>query len=133
MIRRPPGSTRTDTLFPYTTLFRSLVPGSNLPPALAGAEGWMPEQVRHDEERCRISGMNRIQPAQPKPCVDIELSRFDRLASKNYPVVTHRSAGPNWIARSVVTLPLLPVPPQTLSLAQLTCPSGRRVVGRSSK
>src|SRR3546814_3139995 len=25
MIRRPPGSTRTDTLFPYTTLFRSRV------------------------------------------------------------------------------------------------------------
>src|SRR3546814_14208864 len=24
MIRRPPGSNRTDTLFPYTTLFRSL-------------------------------------------------------------------------------------------------------------
>src|SRR3546814_9024027 len=28
MIRRPPRSTRTDTLFPYTTLFRSVVPGS---------------------------------------------------------------------------------------------------------
>src|SRR3546814_8062372 len=28
MIRRPPRSTRTDTLFPYTTLFRSL-PGAN--------------------------------------------------------------------------------------------------------
>src|SRR3546814_3881192 len=28
MIRRPPRSTRTDTLFPYTTLFRSL--GKNL-------------------------------------------------------------------------------------------------------
>src|SRR3546814_7139254 len=27
MIRRPPRSTRTDTLFPYTTLFRSLVYG----------------------------------------------------------------------------------------------------------
>src|SRR3546814_8897310 len=26
MIRRPPRSTRTDTLFPYTTLFRSLPP-----------------------------------------------------------------------------------------------------------
>src|SRR3546814_15761215 len=26
MIRRPPRSTRTDTLFPYTTLFRSLYP-----------------------------------------------------------------------------------------------------------
>src|SRR3546814_1124400 len=27
MIRRPPRSTRTDTLFPYTTLFRSKVAG----------------------------------------------------------------------------------------------------------
>src|SRR3546814_6999600 len=27
MIRRPPRSTRTDTLFPYTTLFRSLEDG----------------------------------------------------------------------------------------------------------
>src|SRR3546814_1437934 len=27
MIRRPPRSTRTDTLFPYTTLFRSRRPG----------------------------------------------------------------------------------------------------------
>src|SRR3546814_15638381 len=26
MIRRPPRSTRTDTLFPYTTLFRSTLP-----------------------------------------------------------------------------------------------------------
>src|SRR3546814_13767861 len=32
MIRRPPRSTRTDTLFPYTTLFRSLIviPNQNL-------------------------------------------------------------------------------------------------------
>src|SRR3546814_2297081 len=30
MIRRPPRSTRTDTLFPYTTLFRSLGPGDSL-------------------------------------------------------------------------------------------------------
>src|SRR3546814_12975400 len=28
MIRRPPRSTRTDTLFPYTTLFRSAGPGA---------------------------------------------------------------------------------------------------------
>src|SRR3546814_5511903 len=27
MIRRPPRSTRTDTLFPYTTLFRSIAKG----------------------------------------------------------------------------------------------------------
>src|SRR3546814_6304197 len=32
MLRRPPRSTRTDTLFPYTTLFRSALPSgfSNL-------------------------------------------------------------------------------------------------------
>src|SRR3546814_3252446 len=30
MIRRPPRSTRTDTLFPYTTLFRSELTGEGL-------------------------------------------------------------------------------------------------------
>src|SRR3546814_7519150 len=30
MIRRPPRSTRTDTLFPYTTLFRSAADGCHL-------------------------------------------------------------------------------------------------------
>src|SRR3546814_12677875 len=35
MIRRPPRSTRTDTLFPYTTLFRSL-------PAVAGGGDSVP-------------------------------------------------------------------------------------------
>src|SRR3546814_8562947 len=34
MIRRPPRSTRTDTLFPYTTLFRSRQPAGGL-----GADG----------------------------------------------------------------------------------------------
>src|SRR3546814_4429803 len=31
MIRRPPRSTRTDTLFPYTTLFRSDIPEQGFP------------------------------------------------------------------------------------------------------
>src|SRR3546814_17096712 len=35
MIRRPPRSTRTDTLFPYTTLFRSDVVRQALPMVLA--------------------------------------------------------------------------------------------------
>src|SRR3546814_3082729 len=36
MIRRPPRSTRTDTLFPYTTLFRSLadIADSTIAPAI---------------------------------------------------------------------------------------------------
>src|SRR3546814_19881553 len=37
MIRRPPRSTRTDTLFPYTTLFRSSArPARASTPALGG-------------------------------------------------------------------------------------------------
>src|SRR3546814_13643581 len=40
MIRRPPRSTRTDTLFPYTTLFRSLaIPPGCRSPAVARAAG----------------------------------------------------------------------------------------------
>src|SRR3546814_3442683 len=42
MIRRPPRSTRTDTLFPYTTLFRSIV-GSFLPRRAARRR--IPEQA----------------------------------------------------------------------------------------
>src|SRR3546814_11089836 len=44
MIRRPPRSTRTDTLFPYTTLFRSelqhlaLAAGKRLEPGAKGSE-----------------------------------------------------------------------------------------------
>src|SRR3546814_5177892 len=45
MIRRPPRSTRTDTLFPYTTLFRSFgsplgQPASWLPGPGAASSGW---------------------------------------------------------------------------------------------
>src|SRR3546814_7633418 len=39
MIRRPPRSTRTDTLFPYPTLFRSLVEVEPAAVSAAGREG----------------------------------------------------------------------------------------------
>src|SRR3546814_13042214 len=66
MIRRPPRSTRTDTLFPYTTLFRSgdtleaadllaelLARGGVGEPVVEGAAG---AADRHggDREACRI-------------------------------------------------------------------------------
>src|SRR3546814_17105053 len=44
-IRRPPRSTRTDTLFPYTTLFRSGVPCASRP-GIRGREGLPAEQGR---------------------------------------------------------------------------------------
>src|SRR3546814_16863802 len=59
MIRRPPRSTRTDPLFPYTTLFRSRLPDTDwvaesqrsLPPITAG--------------RFRIRGSHVTEPAPP--------------------------------------------------------------------
>src|SRR3546814_5580025 len=44
MIRRPPRSTRTDTLFPYTTLFRSL-PGVER--HTVRADSARPETISH--------------------------------------------------------------------------------------
>src|SRR3546814_6584233 len=40
MLRRPPSSTRTDTLFPYTTLFRSGGGGRPEGRAIAKAPAW---------------------------------------------------------------------------------------------
>src|SRR3546814_9097940 len=63
MIRQPPRSTRTDTLFPYTTLFRSGRPGDAVAKEHEGADGEErgariePDQGggRHsDEDRSRL-------------------------------------------------------------------------------
>src|SRR3546814_15072412 len=49
MIRRPPRSTRTDTLFPYTTLFRSEADRRQRRPAVADADG----RRRQPEQRAQ--------------------------------------------------------------------------------
>src|SRR3546814_5207524 len=49
MIRRPPRSTRTDTLFPYTTLFRSAASaGPRKFKFEAGSEGFRTFQAVHE-------------------------------------------------------------------------------------
>src|SRR3546814_19117108 len=48
MIRRPPRSTRTDTLFPYTTLFRSVDHGQRAQRRPDGTEGRGIRQPRQD-------------------------------------------------------------------------------------
>src|SRR3546814_5030390 len=65
MIRRPPRSTRTDTLFPYTTLFRSghrLDQGSGeSQPLPAGVDGALGEQIPVDGKPAQID--RRAEPA----------------------------------------------------------------------
>src|SRR3546814_20955318 len=56
MIRRPPRSTRTDTLFPYTTLFRSLPSSIRLQP------GHRKNNRTNDPTRGPIRGNSRATP-----------------------------------------------------------------------
>src|SRR3546814_6826701 len=72
MIRRPPRSTRTDTLFPYTTLFRSS-PGCRSPTPLSTsrsdsptASTWSPRRStpcwrrRSEEHTSELQSLMRI-------------------------------------------------------------------------
>src|SRR3546814_21008478 len=62
MIRRPPRSTRTDTLFPYTTLFRSRATQAARACHAVDARGWpgglRPEGARV-EQHGAVAGMAR--------------------------------------------------------------------------
>src|SRR3546814_7217187 len=73
MILRPPRSTRTDTLFPYTTLFRSAfqeggrffaadAAGAEHRDALAGEQGGMraPPAGRSEEHTSELQSLMRI-------------------------------------------------------------------------
>src|SRR3546814_12947154 len=72
MIRRPPRSTRTDTLFPYTTLFRSLLVGQDLFEALAVLAVHRLEDFVDDRVRQVIDQVGQV--------VDVEvLDRGDDL------------------------------------------------------
>src|SRR3546814_3594132 len=63
MLRRPPRSTRTDTLFPYTTLFRS---GDIVADAQKGCR-ILPARVL-DECRGTLVGLNGLAGVAAEPC-----------------------------------------------------------------
>src|SRR3546814_4359712 len=56
MIRRPPRSTRTDTLFPYTTLFRSV--GPDLQQALA--DSGLAQVLQVEAERLAVGELGVV-------------------------------------------------------------------------
>src|SRR3546814_4733705 len=81
MIRLPPGFTRTDTLFPYTTLFRS---GPGAPPADAG---WPP-----GAQRARLQGCGadvRSIDATGARCSVVAVRRAD-FAQRRRRLARHR-------------------------------------------
>src|SRR3546814_14163742 len=78
MIRRPPRSTRTDTLFPYTTLFRSGYPLADL--AFQLFAYWLPPEL--------LNGICGIEDALGLP------SEGEQLAL--YEAASGRSVGRDW-------------------------------------
>src|SRR3546814_9315521 len=72
MIRRPPRSTRTDTLFPYTTLFRS-VPGAAIQ-----------EYVRRPSGTRKPVGYNRRFLDSYRPNDSFYLSPAERARSEEH-------------------------------------------------
>src|SRR3546814_15441374 len=61
MIRRPPRSTRTDTLFPYTTLFRSFGPVLLIsPPVMAVRKFNRSAADRSEEHTSELQSLMRI-------------------------------------------------------------------------
>src|SRR3546814_7508967 len=71
MIRRPPRSTRTDTLFPYTTLFRSFwLFGASRPELFAGVSFWFRSTDLSDPEPAELPCAGRFladPPALSRP------------------------------------------------------------------
>src|SRR3546814_19015491 len=67
MIRRPPRSTRTDTLFPYTTLFRSPGGGAIRGAAERPSDGFLsrrrplshPSRHERQRDRCGVGGLRQ--------------------------------------------------------------------------
>src|SRR3546814_1158190 len=73
MIRRPPRSTRTDTLFPYTTLFRSVLLGAHVQAAGRLAEDQDPGR----EGQPSGKGDLLLVAAGQRPQIDVDARRPD--------------------------------------------------------
>src|SRR3546814_421511 len=99
MIRRPPRSTRTDTLFPYTTLFRSTelahVPQAVLD--LADASGDVSPSRQDEPYRRAISGIYARLAATHRSLVGKAAPRTSALKGEPY-------ASPADLRRDLVTV-----------------------------
>src|SRR3546814_14018709 len=96
MIRRPPRSTRTDTLFPYTTLFRSA--RRVAPFALEILNAWDVRDIRlrreaecRQQEACRY-GLPALQLYVPEPRPRINVGALDPRPPPHQRPQVHRIA-----------------------------------------
>src|SRR3546814_5789302 len=76
MIRRPPRSTRTDTLFPYTTLFRSDLPSQ------CGVEERAMVQFGDYQNEIYAAGLRGVLPKLPVDAATLEARRSEEHTSE---------------------------------------------------
>src|SRR3546814_4200573 len=70
MIRRPPRSTRTDTLFPYTTLFRSVAAADHHHRLAVGVQRAVVESRHAVAEALAVGGGEEIHGREDVPEAD---------------------------------------------------------------
>src|SRR3546814_20045273 len=94
MIRRPPRSTRTDTLFPYTTLFRSIFPATSVYGATKAAVRHMGKALAREWARRGIN-VNIIQPGyyESEMTADLFASEAGRKFVASFPRSEERRVG----------------------------------------
>src|SRR3546814_18748214 len=92
MIRRPPRSTRTDTLFPYTTLFRSLRRRQ-----ASANDGWL--SSRSSEIRTRQSAVSQ---ATRRRMLWPAATSTALIASPMAPAMLLRSSRPSLLERPMI-------------------------------
>src|SRR3546814_1043137 len=99
MIRRPPRSTRTDTLFPYTTLFRSAVLDPRL--GAGGAFLWPdPRRPRRRRQGDARDAERREGGARGGPRSEEHTSELQSLMRSSYAVFClKKQTNPNTVHR----------------------------------
>src|SRR3546814_2949542 len=96
MIRRPPRSTRTDTLFPYTTLFRSGPRSRQHCPFANPLSGVFRRQVlagNHFGFAPATRKSQRVGQILPCPGCSIKLTRFRRKDTQPFFGIASKSHG----------------------------------------
>src|SRR3546814_14422341 len=113
MIRRPPRTTRTDTLFPYTTLFRSQGQAAALAASLAAASQPLGVITMNAVLKTEIHALETAAPLEvadpPKNLILVPLSQLLPRRSKRNVRTTPRQSIPE-LAASIARVGLLQTP-----------------------
>src|SRR3546814_19976274 len=110
MRRRPPRATRTDTLFPYTTLFRSLVPaaeqGESFAYALSKQTPTPPSAVKQG----RVPGRGELPPPEGRMPPSADSIRSDVSYRPFQPTMGRKSCRTSLPSDSTFSVARIPAP-----------------------